>query len=148
MIGWLRRLTGASRGDRGTRSRKPQQADDGPRDRAGADYYLQPRRTVSQVFDEFYARNPQRTPFGIHRLCEAGAASLENDEDLRAVCDRIAKHCNMDPISPTLRKSLGNDRLLAYLRWHAANDIDEEQYRDGRSIIELVRRFEKDTSQP
>ena len=104
-----------------------------------------PRRTVTQVFEAFYEQNPEPTPYGIHALLEAGAADLEDYRQVLEVCTTIKNHCNMDPISPSLKKKLANQELLAFLRWHEANDIAKEEYRDGTSIEELVLTFRADT---
>ena len=146
MFGWLRKLTGDRR-RAGDTNGVLQNGDDERQPREfgrGIDADERPRRTVAEVFEAFYEHNRQPTPFGIHALCEAGAAELRDDREVLAVCERIVNHCNFDPISPMLRKNLADEELLAFLRWHEASDIDKEEYQDGTA--ELIRRFRAETA--
>ena len=57
------------------------------------------------------------------------------------VFGKIIEHGNVDPLSPTLRRELDKKELLEFLRWHAAEDITTDEYRDENAIRHLIRRF-------
>ena len=94
-----------------------------------------------EVAAAFLEQNPARTPFGVHALVRAGAAGLSSYQDVVAACEKIIEHGNVDPLSPTLRRELDKKELLEFLRWHAAEDIATDEYRDENAIRQLIRRF-------
>ena len=94
-----------------------------------------------EVAAAFLEQNPARTPFGVHALVQAGATELSSYQDVVAACEKIIEHGNVDPLSPTLRRELDKKELLEFLKWHAAEDIAPEEYRDENAIRRLIRRF-------
>ena len=136
MLGWLKQIVG----------RRPTLGDAPRNVELKRESGTRDPKTVMNVVDEFYQRSRQQTPFGVHALVEAGAADLQSYEEVLEVCRLIVKHCNIDPIMPSLKKDLGKEQLLAFLRWHEANDIEKEEYRNGSSVRALLDRFRTDHS--
>ena len=132
MFNWLNKMLG----------RKPPRANDTGSEPVATTAKGQSDRTAMEIAAAFIEQNPSRTAFGVHALVRAGAAELQCYKDVIAACEKIKEHGNVDPLSPTLRRELPKEELLEFLQWHAAEEIETEEYKDENAIRELIRRFQ------